>query len=61
MSRVRSATEGLTDGERISEKAREKKHRVYVDLEKTYDRVNWEALWQVLRIYDVGMVNVQWN
>ena len=61
MSRVRSATEGLTDGERISEKAREKKHRVYVDLEKAYDRVNMEALWQVLRIYDVGMVNVQWN
>ena len=38
----------------IVEKAREKKRRVYVgfiDLEKTYDR---EALWQVLRMYDVG-------
>ena len=41
----------------IGEKAREKKHRVYVgfiDLEKAYDRVNWEALWQVLEMYDVG-------
>ena len=36
----------------VSEKARRIKHRVYVrpvDLEKTYDRVNREALWQVLR------------
>ena len=38
-----------------------KKHRrknvVYVgfmDLEKAYDMVNREALWQILRIYDVG-------
>ena len=41
----------------VCEKAREKKCRVYVDfidLEKTYDRVNREALWQELRIYDVG-------
>ena len=40
----------------IGEKAREKKCRVYVgfiDLEKAYDRDNREALWQVLRIYDV--------
>ena len=39
----------------IGEKAREKK-RVYVgfiDLEKAYDRANREALWQVLRMYDV--------
>ena len=38
------------------EKAREKKCRVYVgfmDLEKAYDRVNREALWQVLRMYYV--------
>ena len=26
----------------------------FMDLEKTYDRVNMEALWQVLRMYDVG-------
>ena len=43
----------------IVEKARKKKCkcRVYVgfmDLEKAYDRVNREALWQVLRMYDVG-------
>ena len=34
----------------------ERKSAVYVDfidLEKEYDRVNWEALWQVLRMYDV--------
>ena len=40
----------------IGEKTREKKHRVYVsfiDLEKAYDMVNKEALWQVLRMYDV--------
>ena len=26
----------------------------FIDLEKTYDGVNREALWQVLRMYDVG-------
>ena len=26
----------------------------FIDLEKAYNRVNWEALWQVLRLYDVG-------
>ena len=34
-----------------------KKCRVYVsfmDLEKAYNRVNREALWQVLQMYDVG-------
>ena len=39
------------------EKAQEKKCRVYVgfmDLEKAYERVNREAIWQLLRIYDVG-------
>ena len=25
-----------------------------IDLEKAYDSVNREALWQVLRMYDVG-------
>ena len=41
----------------IGEKAREKKRRVcvgFIDLEKAYDRVDMEALWQVLRMYDVG-------
>ena len=41
----------------IGEKVREKKRRVYVgfmDLEKAYDSVNREAIWQVLRMYDVG-------
>ena len=41
----------------IGEKAREKKCRVYegfMDLRKAYDRVNREALLQVLRMYDVG-------
>ena len=26
----------------------------FVNLQKAYDRVNREALWQVLRMYDVG-------
>ena len=26
----------------------------FIDLEKAYDRVNKKALWQVLRMYDVG-------
>ena len=41
----------------IGEKAREKKRRVhvsFVDLEKACDKVNREALWQVLGMYDVG-------
>ena len=25
----------------------------FIDLEEAYDRVNREALWQVLRVYDV--------
>ena len=40
----------------IGEKEREKKHRVYVcfiDLEKVYDKVKREDLWQMLRIYVV--------
>ena len=42
----------------------EKKLKLYVgfmDLEKTYDRVNREALWQVLRMYDVGGKRVRVN
>ena len=41
----------------IGEKTLEKKCRGYVgfiDLEKVYDWVNREALWQMLRMYDVG-------
>ena len=41
----------------IGEKAREKKCRAYVgfmDMEKAYDRLYREVLWQVLRMYDVG-------
>ena len=26
----------------------------FIDLEKPYDMVNWEALWKVMRMYDVG-------
>ena len=26
----------------------------FIDLEKEYDRVNREALWQMLRMYNVG-------
>ena len=26
----------------------------FMDLEKSYDRVNREALWQILRMYGVG-------
>ena len=41
----------------IDEKECEKKKRVqigFMDLEKAYDRINKERLWQVLRMYDVG-------
>ena len=41
----------------IREKIRDKKQRVYVgfiNMEKAYDRVNKEAILQVLRIYDMG-------
>ena len=42
--------------QQIGERARNKKRRIYVcfmDLLKAYHRVNREALWLVLRIYDV--------
>ncbi len=29
-------------------------YAAFIDLEKAYDRVNREALWSMLRIYDVG-------
>ena len=40
----------------IGGKAREKKCREYIcfmDLEKAYDRINREALWQAFRMHDV--------
>ena len=41
--------------QQLDEKAWKKKVYVgFMDLEKAYDRVNREALWQVLRMYDVG-------
>ena len=49
-------TEGLIHDVQIGEKTEEKNCRVYVgfmDLEKAYDRVDREAVWQVLRMYDV--------
>ena len=36
---------------------KEKKKKLYLgfmDLQQAYDRINREALWQVLRIYGVG-------
>ena len=27
----------------------------FIDLEKAYNKVNRKALWQVLRMYDVGV------
>ena len=43
----------------IGEKVREKKCRVgFIDLQKAYDRLNRETLWQVLRMYDVGGMHV---
>ncbi len=41
----------------MSEKMLAKDKNVYaafMELEKAYDRVDWEALWDVLRIYGVG-------
>ena len=41
----------------IGEKTLEKKRRLYVgfmNLEKTYDRVNREALWELLIMNDTG-------
>ncbi len=29
-------------------------YAAFMDLEKAYDRVDWEALWDVLGIYGVG-------
>ena len=54
----RGCVDQIFTQKQIGEKAREKKCRVFVgfiDLEKAYDRVNMEALWQVLRMYDGGV------
>ena len=43
--------------EQVGEKLREKEQRTYVgfiNLQRTYDWVISEALWQVLRTYNVG-------
>ena len=48
----------------VSEKAQERNRNVYVgfiDLEKAYNRVNREVLWQVLSNYDWGGLTVGWN
>ena len=34
---------------------RKSEYASVMDLEKAYDRINREALWQVLRMYDVGV------
>ena len=53
----RGCADELFTLKQTGEKTEEKKRKVYVgliDLEKAYDRVNMEALWQVLRMYDWG-------
>ena len=42
----------------IGDKAREKNavYVCFIDLEKVYDRVNREALWQVLRMYEMKKI-----
>ncbi len=45
----------LQDGSRKDIKRKGKKlYTAFMDLEKAYDRVDWLALWEVLRIYGVG-------
>ena len=31
-----------------------KVYAAFMDLEKAYDRIDWEAMWDVLRVYEVG-------
>ena len=52
----RGCVDQISTLKQIGEKVRQKKCRAHVgfiNLEKAYDRVNREALWQVLRMYDV--------
>ncbi len=44
----------LQDGSRKNIRDKEKLYAAFMDLEKAYDRVDWLALWEVLRIYGVG-------
>ncbi len=44
----------LQDGSRENINKRKKNYAALVDLEKAYDRVDWLALWDVLKIYGVG-------
>ncbi len=44
----------LQDGSRKILGKRRKLYAAFMDLEKAYDRVDWLAVWEVLRIYGVG-------
>ncbi len=44
----------LQDGSRETLSKRKKIYIAFMDLEKAYDKVNWLALWDVLKIYGVG-------
>ena len=41
-------------GEEICDYYLRVNREVFMGLEKPYDRIDWNALWQVLRIYGVG-------
>ncbi len=44
----------LQDGSGQNISKRKKLYAAFMDLEKAYDRVDWLALWDVLKIYGVG-------
>ncbi len=44
----------LQDGSRKNIREKEKLCAAFMDLEKAYDRADWLAIWEVLRIYGVG-------